>query len=1704
MNEDIELDQEIQDPTEEGIEGLKGINTKQDSDDDYSNVKVISGTRAQLKKAAGFDNNHLPYTRFTLPKDFGKSKYDKEITSTDWLNHLETLRGEKEGAFLKLLNGTGKAGLTAVTTFLSGTVGLAYGIEEAIREGKFSKVWNNEIMDLKDKIDQWGEENMPNYYTESEQNQPWYTPDNLFSANFIGDSFIKNLGFMAGAIWAGGAVGSGLNAVGKLPFFLKLGEKLAPGVAGAVRGIVGSTAEAFNEGGIEAYTNSKETFKPLYEKEFQNLNEGIATLDSTFNLRKQQLDKEFQEDMAKLPLELPGENYKNTKREQRKDQYKRDIDNLIKEYESQVEILKKDYKENKDRLDIERAGMGNTDLILNAAILPIGNYVMYGKLMAGGIGQMRRVAKGLTRGVARTKAVGNVLYQGVEEGLQKIAAAIPADYYLEDYNHFYRTKYDPNYADEAGETIGLAASALASTVKTLKDPDTWEEVTIGALSAAVGLPGLRSVRSSSGKLQSPIYFRDNLFTKLKEAKNQADRAAIIRNYIDNRKNNPKWSAYYAGLTRHLALGQEMQDAVNREDVFDFKNSEFEQLISDITMFDNVGELNSIKELINSTLETSDENIKFLIENTTTKTEDNNLVGPYAEYATINPTTGEIEANISEGDKSALIEDINDRKNRFLKAIKDFRRVKNRLDIETNVALTDDQLEELTWFRLKLDNWRERAIQLSKEIKSVLQNTKDYAFLDTEDAEKDLTRLLGYKDDVFGENIVKNENINNLKNYAKQGITGTEESESSIESKIDDLVKIQNGINSFSNKLNEYLRNPRKQEEDHNKIKENIDNKRKEKEDQNLKNKINTIKESLKNATDLTGFRTVADDPELDANEKNNAINELVNEGHSLASTYKNLLKQRQNARAYLNDKQKKSELDGRTYKDANQLLDYFYDSAKDEEGLSSGIITDEINDNEDSIKNTEGILEPLSDSEKNTINPKDRALNAREALLEALNYKSSTNNMDNPAPTNTQKPTETQEGNQPEGEQGDKSNKGQGNQQDTTKKPTEEGENEDQEQKPEDATEIIEPETDDNVNNENRDSEDNEANRGPINKSNEIISSVPKYSVEERRDHRVLIPLKNANSSFTNIWDYLNDHGAFDYIDEGKLKVDDKVSFMIDPAFEASKGWNSTTIFIVKGDQVIGVLHENPKKVAEYQGLKELRESIEAEYKNHKGDGKFKSKTTTTVNRILNGYVPMGNQQNLNSSFFGEEEPIFAVMKNGQLVTNKTGIRVQKLQNSVGKEGRVYLLIKGANGVYVPYGVRRVTTKDMDLRDTKEGTIQDDIRKALDTLAKYLFKNAEAFKKGATFTGESSALKDLAKTLVLGDFHFQIVENNGNKALLISKKLRDENGKLRRNENGTEEQHEYIKLGTEQTTEVDGVIPPIGGTGVKSNFTSLAENEILTNLITAIKELDMLPQISASSINKGSYNNKIINSEVLNSNISNPKQSGAWFSLNSKQDNGPTRETPKKPVNNNSTKTVDLPNGSQYTIEESNGEFIVKTSDGQVINDTNLISIIKGLSDNPNNYLIKAEKPFVIYDKVKDKFFLLQKDKDAAFEAKDAGYISILRQDFGLEESNKSKKISEAVNNLFDDSGDLDGFPESQESNEKVSQKEIKDTEQKYESAETEIPTDDKIQDYSNLNWESINNEDRSYLEQAGWTEEEFNKLTSDEKEQVLNCAGIK
>ena len=95
-----------------------------------------------------------------------------------------------------LANGVGKMLGKAGTTFVSSLVGLPYGIGAAINQGRASAIWDNSVTQGLSNVDKWMEENMTNYQSQAQQEDPTFRFGDL---NWWADNVITNAGFTLGA-----------------------------------------------------------------------------------------------------------------------------------------------------------------------------------------------------------------------------------------------------------------------------------------------------------------------------------------------------------------------------------------------------------------------------------------------------------------------------------------------------------------------------------------------------------------------------------------------------------------------------------------------------------------------------------------------------------------------------------------------------------------------------------------------------------------------------------------------------------------------------------------------------------------------------------------------------------------------------------------------------------------------------------------------------------------------------------------------------------------------------------------------------------------------------------------------------------------------------------------------------------------------------------------------------------------------------------------------------------------------------------------------------------------------------------------------------------------------------------------------------------------------------------------------------------------
>lgn len=792
--------------------GHQGFRQLQEANDD-----PFAGIRPQPTSLFDISANREQLVKFPLADTntpWGESMWDDETATQEEFNNLGDIRAENQPWFAQIGAGLAKGVVLAGTTFLNGTLGLVYGAGTAISEGKWSGLWDNDFSRVMESINQGAEEVLPNYYTKAEQEQPWYT--NIFTANFWGDKFIKNIGFTVGAFYSGGLYSKGLGAIMQA---VKAGTKASSMVTSGV----GSVISAVNEGSFEAL-NAANEFEQKYK----------PALDEQLRQRLEAIQAEFEANRGKQLVRTGVEG----------NQF---VDPAYIKYKQDMKRERDNYNKALAKLEEDKAKVGNATLLMNIPILTASNFYQFGKLYSRGFNTSRRTADivgdiGKYEAVGRSKVgrvgkiVGGGLAEGSEEVEQQIATDTSQHYYATDMNNYYRSLQDPRATEE---TLSWTKSFGETLGRTLGEGSTWEQFFIGGLTGLMGMPRFRGIRNEDGKLQSPVTLEENAFSKWKQLKQEADRNQAIANHMNERVNSPEFKNYYQGLIRHNKYQKDMNDAALRDDEFDYKNAEHAQLVSDISMFSNAGKLDDLKTLINSAYDTSDENLQSIIDNTTTTIDKDGKkvkVGPFIDKSG-NPVS-----------KEEMVAELTKQKDIMLETIDNYVKTRNEIDSTTGQRFTDEELDELTWMKSQLSDWSKRASEMSGQVKEAIGSvigrlesqkraaeavrqhegmanadlSENYRKADRiiqqiDKAVKNLDLIRNLDDETAAATLAKNPNI--LEGLKEQigkldnGVLSANDKESVIK-KLDDLSRLGSASEIYQNKFAEYLLNPKKQEEDH--------------------------------------------------------------------------------------------------------------------------------------------------------------------------------------------------------------------------------------------------------------------------------------------------------------------------------------------------------------------------------------------------------------------------------------------------------------------------------------------------------------------------------------------------------------------------------------------------------------------------------------------------------------------------------------------------------------------------------------------------------------------------------------------------------------------------------------------------------------------------------------------------------------------------
>ena len=550
---------------------------------------------------------------------WGRSRFDRRnpVIQDSQFEDLSELRAQEQSGFNKILNGTIKMLTTAGTTFLDDTVGFIYGlgtgvanlidddVDTTFKSGLWNNAFNRAMADAQDAMERIA----PNYYTEKELSNPWYK--NIFTANFLGDKFLKNMGFTMGTLAAmavpgvgsiAEGLGTGVETLAKSISFASAlkGSKFANRVfkgaksAGAItQKLVNTAISAHGEAAIEAINAVK-----------GNKDNFVQNLE---NWRIQKVRE-------------AGEWYDAHRGE----------NGAYQQYLDMLGEIDAGFEQANRENDLTVNSLGNSVYGMNMLLLSITNNLEFGKYIKGGFNQSKSIAnvnkivngvntedlalvgRSLARGEAvgfgqkeaEKATVGSVLRgtlarnleEGFEEGAQNLIsdsgqmqAQAKVNVALKDWskkheNSLFAQSLNPAVTDDLVNRSKAYMMALKENFGTIDAPG-WEEVFLGALTGGIGTLGFR-IDNKTGKVIPS--WQGGFWEEIRKPGEQAGRDEVFVEELNRRLVTDNFRKRSAHAITAMALADGMEADLINDDVLRYKNKELMQIANDLIYAKSVG------------------------------------------------------------------------------------------------------------------------------------------------------------------------------------------------------------------------------------------------------------------------------------------------------------------------------------------------------------------------------------------------------------------------------------------------------------------------------------------------------------------------------------------------------------------------------------------------------------------------------------------------------------------------------------------------------------------------------------------------------------------------------------------------------------------------------------------------------------------------------------------------------------------------------------------------------------------------------------------------------------------------------------------------------------------------------------------------------------------------------------------------------------
>ena len=740
---------------------------------------------------------------------WGQSRYD---TVNPYLpgQDIEEARALEQSSFAKIGSGLMKGGVTAATTAVNTTLGTVFGAFSSLFElatramgegngqpgvkGVINAGVNNWLSERLINLQKLSEEWFPNYRTEQERSEQYQREwwKHMGTANFIGDSFLKNFGFTVGAM-AGGVAWSKVLQRG---LFNKLsGDILKSSIAAAEGDSVAynemkALADAVRSGNFSAIDPNK--LAVSIENAAKQLNKADSMLQlfgSTVSamgegtseglMAKQEfLDEELQKIETGYNREV--DNYMSqllNSKDPNIVAYKEIVDEngrpiytayLTPEGERKLNNKKAEielkYARLRDQAQEEGDKLAATTYLLNLPILTTSNLVQFGRMFSGGWTTAKKTAasvsgaiarsapeeaaKGTAKGIgkivanyggkgnAATKAILNSLKVASSESFEEMAQGVVSSgakqvgtaRMLASYNN---DGYDPDAIDSVREWL---AEMIQGGQDYLGDIQNWQEGALGALTGLIGIPGK--------VWQSGNRWNGGVPGAISDAKAEIKASRDAAETLNRRVNSPDFQERWHSYIRHLKYDNKMQDAVVSNDQYAWQNNNDKQLINDVMAFADAGRLNDLLQIVSTYGAMSEADASSLRE-------------VLQKDDTYSPAPGNDLRNMSDED---IVSKVKEQAKNITDNIEQYKRVTDALSARMSKDTPKSLLNEMVFTAMQIHNFENRFVTILDE---------------TIESLNDILELDKYTS-ATGENNVSDESqklrLNEIKNSLKQAFS----------------------------------------------------------------------------------------------------------------------------------------------------------------------------------------------------------------------------------------------------------------------------------------------------------------------------------------------------------------------------------------------------------------------------------------------------------------------------------------------------------------------------------------------------------------------------------------------------------------------------------------------------------------------------------------------------------------------------------------------------------------------------------------------------------------------------------------------------------------------------------------------------------------------------------------------------------------------